>query len=154
MDDFFESAGACVGALFVLGVIAGLIFALAHLVKKSKEKEAEAKLEIQHLVSSLPGERQTAFVMHYNSQKKNPTTAVILALLLGGFGVHKFYLGKTGMGILYLVFCWTYIPAIVAFFEAFTIAGTVTDINRQIARDTAIMLGGNIPAAALLGKTY
>ncbi|MFE0412395.1 TM2 domain-containing protein, partial [Citrobacter freundii] len=43
--------------------------------------------------------------------------AVIIALFLGGIGVHKFYLGKVGMGILYLIFCWTLLPAIIAFFE-------------------------------------
>ncbi len=42
----------------------------------------------------------------------------MLALLLGGIGAHKFYLGRIGMGILYLVFVWTFIPAIVAFVEA------------------------------------
>src|SRR5688500_4448219 len=44
---------------------------------------------------------------------KIKTTAGILAILLGGLGIHKFYLGKIGMGILYILFCWTYIPAIV-----------------------------------------
>nr|WP_228128000.1 TM2 domain-containing protein [Acinetobacter soli] len=44
--------------------------------------------------------------------------AGVLALFLGGFGVHKFYLGKVGQGILYLLFFWTFIPAIIAFFEA------------------------------------
>ncbi|MFX8824810.1 TM2 domain-containing protein, partial [Acinetobacter baumannii] len=39
------------------------------------------------------------------------------ALLLGGFGAHKFYLGRVGQGILYLIFCWTFIPAIIAFIE-------------------------------------
>jgi len=43
--------------------------------------------------------------------------AALFAILLGGIGVHKFYLGKIGMGILYLVFCWTFIPAIVGFIE-------------------------------------
>ncbi|MFZ4198937.1 TM2 domain-containing protein [Paenibacillus sp. NPDC058898] len=43
--------------------------------------------------------------------------AGIFALFLGGIGVHKFYLGKVGMGILYLIFCWTLLPAIIAFFE-------------------------------------
>lgn len=47
----------------------------------------------------------------------NKVAYAIMALLLGGFGVHKFYAGKIGMGILYLVFCWTYIPAIAAFIE-------------------------------------
>jgi TM2 domain-containing membrane protein YozV len=49
---------------------------------------------------------------------KNKTTAGFLALLLGGFGGHKFYLRQTGWGILYLLFCWTYIPALFAFIEA------------------------------------
>ncbi len=49
------------------------------------------------------------------SSKK--TTAGILAILLGGLGVHKFYLGNTGMGILYLCFCWSGIPSIVGLIE-------------------------------------
>jgi len=44
--------------------------------------------------------------------------AAILALLLGGFGIHRFYLGKIVSGIFYLLFCWTFIPAIIAFIEA------------------------------------
>jgi len=43
--------------------------------------------------------------------------AALFALILGGLGIHKFYLGQTGMGVLYLVFCWTFIPAIVGFIE-------------------------------------
>ena len=35
----------------------------------------------------------------------------------GGLGAHKFYSGKTLMGVLYLVFCWTYIPALIALVE-------------------------------------
>lgn len=49
---------------------------------------------------------------------KQKSTAGILALLLGGLGVHKFYLGKTGMGILYLCFCWTLIPLMISIVEA------------------------------------
>jgi TM2 domain-containing membrane protein YozV len=49
---------------------------------------------------------------------KNRVIAIVLALLVGGIGVHKFYLGRIGQGILYLVFCWTFIPSIIAFVEA------------------------------------
>ena len=45
---------------------------------------------------------------------KNKTSAGILALFLGGLGVHRFYLKQTGLGILYLVFFWTLIPSIAA----------------------------------------
>lgn len=48
---------------------------------------------------------------------KSKTTAIVLAFLLGGLGIHRFYLGQTGLGILYLVFCWTLIPALVAFVD-------------------------------------
>ena len=48
---------------------------------------------------------------------KNKLTAGLLAIFLGGLGVHKFYLGKIGLGILYIVFCWTYIPALVGLIE-------------------------------------
>lgn len=49
---------------------------------------------------------------------KNKNIAGVLALFLGGLGAHKFYLGKTGVGILYLCLCWTYIPAIISLIEA------------------------------------
>ena len=48
---------------------------------------------------------------------KRKRTAGILAILLGGLGVHKFYLGRVWMGILYLLFCWTAIPAILGIVE-------------------------------------
>lgn len=70
--------------------------------------------EIHESATSCP---QCGAVQRTKSTSKNKTTAAIFAILLGGFGAHKFYLGQTGLGILYLVFCWTFIPAIVAFFE-------------------------------------
>lgn len=48
---------------------------------------------------------------------KSKLVAALLALFLGGFGIHKFYLGRVGWGIAYLLFCWTFIPAIVGFIE-------------------------------------
>lgn len=48
---------------------------------------------------------------------KSKIVAGILAILLGSLGVHKFYLGKIGMGIVYLLFCWTGIPGFIGFIE-------------------------------------
>lgn len=48
---------------------------------------------------------------------KSKTTAAILAFFLGGLGIHRFYLGQTGMGILFLLFCWTGIPSIIALID-------------------------------------
>lgn len=48
---------------------------------------------------------------------KSKTTAWLLAIFLWGLGVHKFYLGESGQGFFYLIFCWTFIPAIFGLFE-------------------------------------
>jgi len=45
------------------------------------------------------------------------TALALLAFFLGGIGGHKFYVGKYGQGILYLLFCWTGIPGLVALIE-------------------------------------
>lgn len=59
---------------------------------------------------------------------RNKITAALLAIFLGGLGIHKFYLGQTGMGFLYLIFCWTWIPSIIAFVE-FIIYLTTSDAD-------------------------
>lgn len=61
-----------------------------------------------------------------NIGEKSRTSTIIFALLLGGIGAHKFYLGRVGIGILYLFFCWTFIPAVVALFEG-VIYATMSD---------------------------
>lgn len=49
--------------------------------------------------------------------RKSRTTAALLAFFLGGFGAHHFYLGQPVIGILYILFVWTFIPALIAFIE-------------------------------------
>jgi TM2 domain-containing membrane protein YozV len=57
--------------------------------------------------------------MSDNSVKKSKAVAVLLALFVGGVGAHKFYLGRTLSGVVYLLFCWTLVPSIIAACEAF-----------------------------------
>lgn len=58
---------------------------------------------------------------------KSKSVAFLLALFLGGLGAHKFYMEKPGMGVLYLLFCWTFIPTILAFIEAIILLFTSND---------------------------
>lgn len=51
------------------------------------------------------------------------TTAAFLAFFLGGIGMHKFYLGQPIMGLLYLVCCMTFIPAIIGLLESMVLFG-------------------------------
>jgi TM2 domain-containing membrane protein YozV len=52
-----------------------------------------------------------------SGQGKNKVVAGVLALFLGGFGIHRFYLGQW-WGLFYLLFFWTFVPAIIALIEA------------------------------------
>lgn len=52
-----------------------------------------------------------------SASDKSKVTAGVLALLLGGIGIHKFYTGAWGWGLVYIVLCWTYVPALVALVE-------------------------------------
>lgn len=49
---------------------------------------------------------------------KSKGVAAFLALFLGGIGAHKFYLEQPFMGLIYLCFCWTLIPAIIGVLES------------------------------------
>jgi len=49
---------------------------------------------------------------------KSKLAAVLFALFLGSFGFHKFYLGRVGAGVLYLIFCWTFIPSVLGIIDA------------------------------------
>mgnify|MGYP003458009378 CR=1 FL=1 len=96
------------------------------------EKVAQQQVQqqqVQQPVQQQPQQPQTVYVQQPIVQQvyttginpswpiKSKVAAGILAMFLGGIGVHKFYLGQVGMGILYLCFCWTGIPAFVAFIE-------------------------------------
>ncbi len=48
---------------------------------------------------------------------KSKVAAGLLGIFLGGFGIHKFYTGHILAGIIYLLFCWTYIPAFIGLIE-------------------------------------
>lgn len=52
---------------------------------------------------------------------KNKVTAGVLALLVGFLGIHRFYLGQTGKGILYLIFCWFPLIWLITFIDGITI---------------------------------
>lgn len=88
------------------------------------------KLAVQQTAQTMAGQQvvnpqtvviqqQPVYVSGINPSwpVKNKMAAGLLAIFLGGFGVHKFYLGKIGMGILYVLFFWTGIPAIIGFIE-------------------------------------
>src|SRR3569833_336542 len=52
----------------------------------------------------------------YQRPVKSKGTAIVLALLLGGLGAHKFYLGCFGWGFFFFFFCWFFFFVFFVFF--------------------------------------
>jgi TM2 domain-containing membrane protein YozV len=89
---------------------------------------------------------QAIFYQHYEAVRRDEVVGVLLALFLGGFGVHHFYLRRTGLGILYLLFSWTGITWILGFIECFFMPGRVREFNAIQAAGIASALGMPLPA--------
>lgn len=113
---------------------------VAQRFKNENEKfctDCAANINMKAEICPKCGVRQIAMSNGFVSAQngKSRVIAALLAFFLGGFGVHKFYLGQVGMGIVYLLFCWTFIPAIIAFIE-FIILLLMSDIefNRKYGR--------------------
>jgi len=71
---------------------------------------------------------------------KSKTTATVLCFFLGGFGIHRFYLGQTGLGLLYLIFFWTFIPAFIALIDFIVLLLMSEEIFNQKYNLTSIIM--------------
>lgn len=92
------------------------------------------------LMQTMTDSQRLLFVTQMNGVRKQSSTGTMLALFLGGVGAHHFYLGNNGMGVLYLLFCWTFIPAILGFFEAFMMRSRVEAHNNYQAVSIAAQI--------------
>ena len=88
---------------------------------------------------------QAMFYEQFEAVRRDEVVGILLALFLGTFGVHHFYLRRTGLGILYCCFFWTGIPSILGFIECFFMPGRVREFNAIQAAGIAAALGMNVP---------
>lgn len=49
---------------------------------------------------------------------KSRGLAIVLAIILGSIGAHRFYLGQIKLGVLYLLLSWTGLSLIVSWIDA------------------------------------
>ena len=88
---------------------------------QSQQTYQEPPYQQQYQQYQQPYQQTNYYVNNYHIDPcwpyKSKIAAGLLGIFLGGLGIHKFYLGQTGMGILYLVLCCTGIPAIIGFIE-------------------------------------
>jgi TM2 domain-containing membrane protein YozV len=73
------------------------------------------------------------FYAEYERARKDEVIGVLFALILGGIGIHHFYLRRDGLGLLYLIFSWTGVPMIIAWVECFFMPGRVRHYNAMQA---------------------
>ncbi len=100
--------------------------------EKAEKEYADKETNGQTTLSGTSGQAPVINVINNNTMGSRPNIAppapkpvtvvnklayILLALFLGGLGMHKFYAGKS-IGILYILFCWTFIPSAVALIEA------------------------------------
>lgn len=88
---------------------------------------------------------QAIFYQQYEAMRRDEVVGILLALFLGTFGVHHFYLRRTGLGILYCCFFWTGIPSFLGFVECFFMPGRVREFNAIQAAGIAAALGMSMP---------
>jgi hypothetical protein len=88
---------------------------------------------------------QAIFYQQYEATRRDEVVGILLALFLGTFGIHHFYLRRTGLGILYCCFCWTGITSILGFIECFFMPGRVREFNAIQAAGIAASLGIAMP---------
>lgn len=104
-------------------------------------------------MSTLNEQQRLIFMNQMAASRKSDVAAILLAFFLGSFGAHRFYLGETGWGILYLCFCWTFIPHLVSFVECFLLPGRVRRYNDQLASDIAARIRAAYPGPPYASAT-
>src|SRR5580693_182532 len=95
--------------------------------------------------SAIYPSSQVIFYQQYESVRRDEVVGILLALFLGTFGVHHFYLRRTGLGVLYCCFCWTGITTVLGFIECFFMPGRVREFNAIQAAGIAAALGMSVP---------
>ena len=88
---------------------------------------------------------QAVFYQQYEVVRRDEVVGILLALFLGTFGIHHFYLRRTGLGVLYCCLFWTGIPSLLGFLECFFMPGRVREFNAIQAAGIAAALGIPVP---------
>lgn len=150
MGDLIDFIGGLFFTVVVIAIIVGGIILVIKFLQQqqnqqkiSRKHTLQSKFKLQDIINQLPQDKQTMFLMEYNSRKKDKNTAVLLAILVGSIGAHRFYLGETTAGVLFLLFSWTWIPLIIGIVEAFTIGDKVEALNAKNAEEILHLLSIN-----------
>jgi type II secretory pathway pseudopilin PulG/TM2 domain-containing membrane protein YozV len=88
---------------------------MSDVVNSEKKFCSECGKELNPKAEICPGCGVRVMIAKVNGTSK--ISLLLITFFLGGIGGHKYYQRKYALGVLYLLFCWTGIPAIIAFIE-------------------------------------
>ncbi|WP_231037823.1 TM2 domain-containing protein [Pectinatus frisingensis] len=103
--------------------------------KSTEQNNANNTGNINQITVNVPDTNSQDLAKFAVIAGKKPVSKVVycvLAILLGGIGIHKFYTGKIGLGIVYLIFCFTGIPFIIGIIEGIAALTKDTDSEGRI----------------------
>lgn len=92
------------------------------------------------IAANLNDEQRAVFYAQMSAVQKDEVVGVLLALFLGTFGAHHFYLRRNGLGIMYVLFFWTGIPTVASLIECFFMPARVRQFNAEQATILAASL--------------
>jgi len=95
--------------------------------------------------ANMTDHQRAWFYAEYERARKDEVVGILLAIFLGGFGIHQFYLGRNTAGIIYLLLSWTGIPTIFGWVEAFFMSGRVRQYNAAQAMYISNQIRGDAP---------
>lgn len=100
------------------------------------------------MLPAMTDEQRTTFNSYYPRVQRDELTGVLLAVLLGSFGAHHFYLRRNALGVVYLVLFWTGIPGLLGIIEGLFMPDRVRQFNAEQAAILAhyVVQGMTMPA--------
>ena len=125
---------------------------MSKVIRYMPELEGEEQVVAAQLMKDMTEEQALHFSHVQRQRRKDETVTLVMAAmgLFGLAGLHRFYLGHYGIGLLYLFtlgFC--YIGTIVDMVSHKSLAAKY---NAQQAHDVALMVKGAFPEQKLLDE--
>lgn len=118
---------------------------MSKVIRYMPELTGEEQLQVAKEMKDMTEEQAMHFAHVHRQRRKDETVTLILALvgIFGFAGIHRFYLGQVGMGVLYLLtggLC-----LIGTLVDVFNIKTLVNKYNLHEAHDVAHLIHGAFP---------
>ena len=110
-------------------------------------------MDVLKSLKSLSEEEKFLFKTQFDHRKKNGTTAMLLSLFLGSFGMNFFYLGNLGLGILCILFFWTGIPFFIGIINSFFQFSVVKRYNYKLMDKIVLEIIDSRPSPEIMIKS-